>query len=815
MRLHLLYDLRLSVRSLRKSPGFAAVAVLTFALGIGLNSVIFSMINPFVIRPLPVPAAAQLVVVGQQDEQLSFPVEVDYQDYLALRDGDDAFASLTAHITYAADLSGDGPAERIWVQETSANLFETLGLRAAIGRTFVTGDDAAPQSRPLLVLTDAFWRRRFAADPAVIGRTLRFNGSPVTIAGVLPPGFIGLRSGMRMDAFVPLNQVAPGWGRAISERGAASVEVLGRLRDGHSLAQAKQQAAVIGQRLGATFPQTNRGRSFVLVPETRARPALAVAATTQRAAGIFLGLVGMVLLIACVNVANLMLAKATTRQRDLALRAALGAGRLRLVRQALAESLLLAALGGGGAILLASWAASALGRLHVAIDAPLAFAVPIDWRVFAFTLAATLGAGLIAALLPALQVARTSPAEAMRHGQRSVLSGAGGRTRAFLVSAQVATSVVVLISALLVQRSVRGAARLDLGFQPDHVLLLSVDPSNRGYSFAQSTQFFNELLRKARATPGVQAAAVGRNIPFGYSNSNANVYADGAPVTPESRRLIFYSTVSGSFFQTLRLPLREGRDFSAGDDSTAARVAIVNQRMATLLWPGNSALGRRFRASVSGPLYEVVGVAGDWKYNWLKETAQPFFFLPAAQNGLGYAILYVRTTGDPLALAPALRAIISGLDPGLPVFDVRSMEQHLRDGRALGLLRLGGLFAALFGSLALAIASIGVYGVVSFATSRRTREIALRMALGAAAGDIRQLVVRQTLLMCGAGIGAGGLLTLLFARLLSTLLFGVGPADPLSYGSVCALLLAIALLASWLPARRAQRVQPVTALQEE
>lgn len=809
-----LLDLRAALRGIRRNPGVAAAAVLTFALGIGLNSAIFSIINPLMFRPLPVPEADRLVVIGQLDERVGFPVEVDYQDMLALRDRTGAFAEVAGHVTRTMDLGGEGLAERVWVQEATANLFEALGLSAALGRTFIEGDDRAALANPVVVLSHDFWRRRFAGDPGVIGRAIRLNGSPATVMGVLPEGFRGLRAPMSIDAFVPLNQIAPGWGGSLAQRGGASFDVVARLRSGITLESARAEADAVSSQLAGEFPQTNRGRSFVVRPETKSRPAIAVAATTQRTGGIFLGLVSLVLVIACANVSNLMLARITARSRELAIRAALGASRTRLASQAITETLVLATIGSLAALFLAAWATRALGRVNLAVDAPVHARFPLDWRVFAFTLALATLAGLLAGLIPALHSTRARPGSALKQGERAVSGRAQARVLATMVALQIAVSVIVLVSAALVARSVRGASRIDLGFEPRNLLMFSADLSNQGYDSEQRQRFHAEVLARLRSTPGVLSASLARNVPFGYSNNGSDVFPEGS-VDEASRSFIFYNAVSADYFRTMRIPLLHGRDFASFDDAAAPRVAIVNEVMAQTLWPGAEAVGRRFRMGADGQLLEVVGVVASSRFYALGGPPGPFFYLPTTQNAISIATFHVRTAGDPTALAPLARQIVHAIDNQLPVFDVRDMKEHLERGRAIGLLRIGGWIAAMFGLLAVAITVVGINGVVGYATVQRQREIALRMAVGAQRADIRRLILGHALVIALVGVTVGLVGALGFARPLSSMLYGVSPTDPSSLGGTAALLIALALLASLAPLRRALRVQPMAALNAE
>jgi predicted permease len=493
---------------------------------------------------------------------------------------------------------------------------------------------------------------------------------------------------------------------------------------------------------------------------------------------------------------------------------ALGASRGRLLRQTITESLLLASLGCLAALLLAAWATEALGHVNFAVDAPIYAEFPLDLRVFLFTLVVATLAGVLAGLVPALKNLRVRPAAALKQGERTVTSGTRARLRALLVAMQVAAAVVVLVSAALVARSVRGASNVDLGFDSRNQLTFSVDLGNRRYSGEQRQRFYENVLARIRSTPGVTHASLARTIPFGFNNMTSDVFSEDA-TDDAARSFIFYNIVSGDYFRTMRIPLRRGRDFGASDHEGAAHVAIVNEPMARTLWPNAGALGRRFRLGSDGPLVEIVGVVASSRTQSLREPPRPFFYLPVTQNGIGVTTFHVRTAGEPASLAPAMRQIVRAFDSDLPIFDMREMAEHLENGRAIGFLRIGGWIAGVFALLAIAIATVGVYGVIAYTTGQRLREIALRMALGARATDIRRLVLREALTIAGIGAAVGLAAAFAFTRLLSTMLHGVSATDPASFLGTAALVIALALVASLAPLRKALRVQPITALNAE
>jgi len=808
-------DVRVAARSLARAPGFVAVVTLTLALGIGLNSAVYSIVDAFLFRPLAVPYGKELVVLAQTDAALSAPHEMSYPNYLDFRRDTAVFGDLAAYANDNVNLSGAHGAQRIFVQDVTANFFATLGMRPAIGRLFQPGDDDGELAHPYIVLTHAFWMSRFGGDPSAIGDTIRINNHPVTIIGVTPAGFEGTDGLLAADGFTPINQTWPSYGASLRDRGNSGFNVIGRLRPGLSLGAARAAVAAKSAALEREYPASNRDVTMRLVPETRARPNVAIAGNVPVIAAAFMSLVLLVLVVASANVASLLLARTTARLREQAIRSALGAGRWRLARHAIIECLLLALAGGAGALVLANIAVRALTKVRVAADVPLRWRIAVDERVMAFTLAIVVATALIAALAPLLATRRTNLTDLLKAGGRGI-SGGHQRFRTVLVVAQLSVCVTVVVCAALFARSAVNASRIDPGFRTDHILIATTQLGTQGYDSVRGAQFEREIERRVATLPGVRSVSLARYTPFGYNNDIEFVLPE-TPVAqiPDNGVGAFNNIVTPSYFATMRIPIVEGRGFEERDDASAPKVAMITRAMAKRIWPGQSAVGKRFRVTKDGPVMEIVGVTADIQYFSLGETPKPFLFRPYSQWYRSSFTLVVHTSVDPASLSAAVRGAVASLDPTLPLFDVRSFDEHIRSGRAMLGTRIGAAFSEVFGGLALLLAAVGLYGLLSYAVAQRTREIGIRVALGAHTGTVLRLVVRQGLIMSATGAAIGLAITFGVTRLLTALLFGVAPHDPVILGGVVAILLTVGVVASMLPALRAARVDPVTALRAE
>ena len=779
-------DIRQGLRTLGKSPSFTATVALTLGLGIGANAAVFSIINTLLLRPLPVADAANLYVLAVTHKDNEQPHQVSWADYVDYRDDSDVFSDLAAYAISFAGLSADKRADRVTVNYVTGNFFSMLGIRPQHGRLITPGEGDTFGADPVIVLGHSYWMRRFNGDPAVVGRTVLVNAQPFTVAGVVPEKFRGVYALVEFDAYMPLGMIFPQatYRELINRRDNHELRVIGRLKPGVSSRQAQAALDVTARQLEQQYPDTNATVRARVIPEHLARPEPNSADSSPFVAGVFMLLVGLVLLVACVNVINLLMVRATTRHRELAVRAALGAGRTRLVRQLLTESVLLALAGGATGALFGRWVSGMLTRITLPADIPVHFDLPFDWRVFAYI-------GLIA-------------------GGRQRLRGA-------LVVGQVAVSLVLLVAAALFVRSVQSARAVDLGFDPSHVLNLSMDVSQLGVDEVHGRSFYRELESRVRALPGVETVSYAYSTPFGYYGSSEYVEAEGQPIPKEQRRpSAGFNMVGADYFSTMKVPVLRGRAFTTDDDERGRKVAIVNQYMAQKFWPGRDPLGKRFRMAGDDTSWlEVVGVAPNGKFRYLFEDPGMYFFAPMAQHYRAIRALHVRTAvANPETLAPAIQKEIHALNPDLPVYDVRSMAHALDGPNGFFLLRMGALFGGALGLLGLALALVGVYGVVSYAATQRTQEIGIRMALGARTTDVLRLVVGHGLLLVAAGIGVGLAAALWIGRLMSTLLFGVSSSDPVTFVTVPLLLGTMAVIASYIPAFRATRINPVQALRD-
>jgi predicted permease len=813
----MIQDIRLAFRGLLKTPGFTAVAVAALALGIGANAAIFSLVNAVLLRPLPVPDPDRLVTPlmvwpGRPTDAFSYP------DYADLRDqGGDVLEGILGRSLIHVALNQGGENEILWGEVVTANYFDVLGVRPSPGRGFLAAEEREPGAHPVVVLGRGLWRRRFAGDPDLVGRDVLINGRPFRVVGIAPEGFLGTKFGLAMDLWIPLGMhetVVPESRGMLESRGWHWMETIARLRPGVERVQAEASLRTIARRIEAAHPDTNTGVSFALVPERHGRFPIEAAQGISLGAALAFGVVGLVLLIACANVANMLLARASARRREVGIRLALGASRSRLVRQLMTESLVLALLGGAAGLLLAYWTSDLLLAFRPPIPYTLALDVAPDGSVLAFTLAATLATVVVFGLAPALAASRPELVPALRGdaGAR-VRRRIAGRT---LVAGQMALSLAVLAAAGLFFRSLVNARGIDPGFDRTNVLLASYDLSLLGYGEDRGRAFHRAVVERVAALPGVKAASVARFIPLGDSSSTTGpVVAEGEPF-PEAGSGVStgINFVGPGHFETMGTRIVEGRDFTDQDVPSSPQVIIVNETLARTLWPGASAVGRRLRIGApDAPPRAVVGVARDGRYRFLGESPTPYAYRPLAQSYRAEGTLVVRTQGDPRLLLEPVRREIESLDARLPVFDVKTLEDHM--GYALWWTGMGAAFSGAFGLLAMVLAAVGLYGVTSYGVARRTREIGIRMALGAMPGDVLALVVKEGARTAAAGIAAGLALAFAAARVMRGLLYGVGPLDPAALLGAPALLAAVALLASLVPARRAAKVDPAATLKYE
>jgi predicted permease len=813
-------DLRQAFRSLRKQRGFAAVAVVTLAFGIGVNVSLFSLVSAFFLQPLPVKDAHQLVLVMQRGDAINVPYGHSYPDYRDYRETATVFSDLAAYTPMPAHLSAQGQSpDRTWIEVVSPNYFALAGVSPAFGEFPRPGDSEGKAGAPTVVLSHRYWQRRFGGDPSLVGRPITINGRSFTVLGIAPADFTGLSWAMAVSAFVPagaMGALSEGGDAFRDNRGAPAFRLIGRLAPGRTIQEARAEIEVAAGRLAAAYPAEHKGSRVLLIPENHARPDPAVADFLPVFAAVFAAMVALILLIACANVANLMMSRAVLRQRDLVIRSALGASRFRLIRLQVVESLILAAIAGVVGMVLAHWAGQALSALMPAGEIPIVEERPADWRVYVFTFIVSAGAGLATGLWPARTATRFDLVESLKDGG----GGAGASRHALrnlLVIGQVTMSLVVLISAGLFLHSLRQMQNLALGFRPERLLMMSVDLGLQQYDDRRGLRFLEDLLTRAEALPGVEGATVANHVPFDYGIQINDVATDTEiPGSKDNYVSSAYTVVGPTFFETAGAVLIRGRILDRRDDERSRRVAVVNESMARRLWPGQDAIGRRFRFGRNGPWIEVVGVAADGKYVMLAEEPRTYFYLPLAQEYRSPMTLMVRSASEPEALVKPLQRLLGELDADLPVFNVRTMDAHVRES-VFGLmpLRTGATMAAVQGVTGLLLAVMGLYAVVSYTVTRRIREIGVRMALGAQPGDVVRLVLREGMRLSLVGIAIGLLIAFGVGFVLSRVLYRVTPVDAGVFAGVTVLVLVVSALACYVPARRATRVDPLIALRYE
>ena len=818
-----LQDVRYALRQMGRNPGLTAVVVLTLALGIGANTGIFSVLNGWLLRPLPVPAPEQIVVLAPQEKE-GPQGKFSYPDLLDFRKQADTFSDLFAYEFGAAGLSVNGRANEFVYSAVTGNYFSALGLKPALGRLFLPGEGESSGDPLLVVLGFSYWQEKLGGDSGIVGKQVLFNGRSATVIGVAPEEFQGSLFAFNMDGYVPLNGSARD-GKSVkfwSERGDRELFVQGRLKSGVSLAQARASIGLIAERLAAQYPETNRGVTVRVIPETSSRPAPLVASFVPIIAALFLTLGGLVLLMACMNVASVLLARAMSREHEMAIRVAIGAGNRRIVRQLLTESLMVALLGGIAGALIGQWSLTASGAfLRSATTTPnfgYRMDCSFDWKVFAYTFTTVVLTGVFVGLWPALRASHTDVI-ARLHGNTQPGSADKGqhRFRSALVVAQVAGSLSLLIVSGLFVRSLGSAERMNMGFDPDHMVVVLMDPQQIGYDQTRTDAFYRELEQRVRAMPGVQSLSLAIGVPLEVPGKASSIYLQGHPPAQGDKPLgISYNSVGTNYFETMRMPLLHGRAFSESDNASGRPVAIVNRTMAGKLWPNENAIGKLFSLKdAGGPFVEVVGIAEDGQYMFVSPEHQPYFYIPLAQDFSSFRSLQVRSSLPPDLLISSLEEEIRKIAPDLPLIDVRTMEQVVQGLGGLFVVRLAASLAGVVGILGLILAVMGVYGVVSFSVGQRTREIGIRVALGAERGDVLKLVSRQALRLVAVGLGTGLFAAWALTRAMSRLLVGISATDPLTFVSVAVLLAGIAFLASYVPARRAIAVDPVVALRSE
>jgi len=819
----LLQDLRFALRQLRKSPSFAITAVLTLALGIGANTAIFSLVNSLLIKPLPVPNPNQLASIGQRQDNGPLIPNFSLQEYKAIRDQSHGLFSDVFTHSLGLDgfaIEGQQP-QPILTGFVSGNFFQGLGLKPVVGRLLLPSEGEVLGSDRVVVLGYEFWKERFNGDASVVGRQATIDGHPFTIVGVAPKGFSGVQSFVKTSAYIPLSAMTVTGTPAdqLNNWQTRGFLIFGRLRPGVSYKKATSELSVIARRMTGQHPEAEKNMDMAALPEPSLRIPTGDPKTMPIMAGLFLSLAGMVLLLACVNVANLVLVRATVREREMAIRSALGAQRSRLIRQMVTESVLLALMGGVMGVILGTWASSALSHIDPHAGLPVNLEFAFDWRIFLYSFAVALLAGIVVGIVPAMRVAKANVSAVLHEGGRGVTAGRHWM-RDSLVVVQIAGSLVLLVVAGLFVRSLSAMQTMDFGFKPDHVLNLAIDANEIGMNDAQAHDLAANILSRLNQVPGVESVSHAGTVPLGYmSNGGDTMVIDGAPAAPDPSAFgAGYNVVSREYFTVMGIDIVRGRGLTDSDDTHGRDVAVISESTAKKYWPNQDAVGRTFRMqSQKDRQLEVVGIARDAEFQiYGGGKARPFFYLPYEQHVLNNRLMVIqlKTEGDALALAPTVEKVIHELAPQLPVFQVQTMRQGLYTLNGLLLFQIGATVAAIIGCLGLTLAVIGLYGVVSYAVSRRTHEIGLRIALGASRSAVFRMIYRQSVVIVAAGVGIGIVLAFMVAQAAGSFVV-VSVRDPGTYAVVAIVLALVALGSCYLPARRAMAVEPMVALRED
>src|ERR1041384_2219907 len=811
----LIQDLRFGFRRLLKRPAFTIVAVLSLALGVGANAAIFSLINAVLLRPLPITDPGKVLsvqVVGKKDSLDAF----SYPNYVDFRDRNEVLSGLLVYRFDPMSLSREGSNERVWGYLVSGNYFDVLGVPAFRGRMFTQEEDRARNASPVVVVSYGCWQRRFGADPALVGKEVTLNGHKFNVIGIAPEGFTGTEIIYTPEVWVPMmmvDWVEPGnnW---IESRGSGNIFAIGRLKPGVSSKQAEASLNLLAEQLGKEFPDTNEGRTISLMPPGLIIPSLRGAVVSF--AWVLMAAVALVLTVACTNLAGLLLARVTERRKEIAIRLALGASRPRLVRQLLTESLALSVLGGVAGVVLAIWIIQVVVAFKPPIDFPLTISLALDWRVMVFSLLVSLATGIAFGLMPALQASKPDLVASLK----DTTSQAGykrSRLRSGLIVAQIAFSLILLVAAAVVVRALL-TQTVNPGFQTENGLMMSMDLSLQGYDETRGREFQRRVVENVRSLPGVRSAALTDLVPLSLNYSGNGIYIEGQePARGADIPSAMVATVGVGYFETMGIPLVSGREFNEQDKKDSPQVAVVNETFARRFFPGpdpvRDTIGKRIAFSAKGPFLQIVGVAKDGKYFNIAEEPRPFVYSALLQNYDPFTTLVARTGTDSSSMLGAVRNEVQKLDPSLPVYDAKTLAEHMR--LSLFPARIAASVLGGFGVLAVTLAIIGIYGVTSYSVAQRTREVGIRMALGAGQAQVLRLVIGQGIVLVGIGSAIGVAAAAVLTRLMSGLLFGVTTSDPLVLIVVPVLLAGVAVGACFMPARRATKVDPMVALRYE
>ena len=824
----LIQDLRYALRQLRRSPGFFCIVVLTLGLGIGANTAIFSMVDWLVLRSLPIQDPDQVHYLEFTKSGENSETEFSYQEFAEIQQRTtNVFSDMTPFIfgglmgaqNSQNGLTADGTTQAVQTAYVGGNFFAMMGITPAAGRFILSTEGKVAGADPVVVLSYNYWKTRFGGDPAILGQAVFVNGHPVTIIGVAAKGFLGPTPLLQVQAYLPLSMylIERGVGADfLADPKARSMIALARVKPGVEIKQVHSELSVVGERL---LKEYRREGGFRELRANRLRPPGIMSGGNPfpKLAALFMTLAALVLALACVNVANLFLVRAAGRQREMAVRAALGAGSGRLVRQLLTESLVVAALGCGVGVLLGLGADRLLGSVSLQSELPIVFDFSFNCQVFAYAFAVSVAAALVVGVVPAARVKHGNLREVLHEGGRTS-TGGRQRLRSVLVAVQVGGSLTLLIVAGLFVRSLRGAQNTDLGFDPRSVVNLTLDPNEIGYTDVQSRVFYRSILERTRALPGVESASLASSVPLSDTTQASKDlvipgYAASSDHDPPHAE---FNVVSPGYFETMRMGLNRGRDFSDADNENSAQVAVINQAMAERYWPGQDPLGKPL-AVTSDPTHPatIVGVVRNSRMDHLFGAFEPIFYLPLAQSNSPAATLQIRSAQSASAIVPQVRAIAQSLAPAIPVYGVRTMTEVLHGGNGLLFFEIGASLAAALGIVGLILATVGVYGVMSYAVRQRTQEIGIRIALGAQQRDILAMVGRQGVLIVAIGLAVGLLAALGVGRLVNDFLVGVASTDAVTYIGVSVLLAAVGGLATYVPTRRATKVDPMVALRYE